>query len=214
MADAPPRVSTFRLVLVPAILTLGVTLLRLYGERQGWDPKFFSREAGGKLALVGISWLPFLFGIYFAAKLARAGQGPRSTGRAIGFAIVGIAIAVGGIIGIVKAKLPFEQTSLAVNGVALLGGIIAAMGWPRLGVVDFVYGLLARIPVVVVAWFAMNGHWDTHYEKGPPDVPVPPMPQQWIYFALLPQMTLWIGFTLMAGGLVGAIVQPLFRRKN
>ena len=47
--------SLVRLVRVPALITLGVTLLRLIGELQRWSPKLFNREAGGGGALVGIS---------------------------------------------------------------------------------------------------------------------------------------------------------------
>ncbi len=35
------------LVLVPALITLGVTVLRLVGELNNWAPALFSREAGG-----------------------------------------------------------------------------------------------------------------------------------------------------------------------
>src|SRR5262245_21680601 len=96
MDDATPRISTFRLIVVPAVLTLGVTILRLVGERQGWDPRFFSREAGGGNAIVGISWLPFLFGIWFAKELVNAGLGPASKGRALIHALIGLGLAVGG----------------------------------------------------------------------------------------------------------------------
>ena len=43
-----------QLILVPAVITLGVTLLRLVGELAGWSPALFNREAGGGGALVGI----------------------------------------------------------------------------------------------------------------------------------------------------------------
>jgi len=49
-------------ILIPAIITLGITLLRLAGELAHWSPRFFSPEAGGGFAIIGISWLPFLFG--------------------------------------------------------------------------------------------------------------------------------------------------------
>ncbi len=56
-----------RLILVPAIVTLAVTLLRLVGELQDWSPRLFSKEAGGGGALVGIAWL----GIVAAALAGR-----------------------------------------------------------------------------------------------------------------------------------------------
>ena len=54
------------LIAVPAAITLAITALRLTGEMLHWSPRFFSREAGGGLAVVGIAWLVPLFGIWFA----------------------------------------------------------------------------------------------------------------------------------------------------
>src|SRR2546427_2114984 len=82
------RPTTRDLVLAPAIVTLAVTVLRLVGELQQWSPRLFSRAGGGGAALVGISWLPLIFGVYFAARLARAGVWPQRVGRAIGFAFL------------------------------------------------------------------------------------------------------------------------------
>ena len=90
MSESTATLSIRRLIAVPALITLAVTLLRLVGELQRWSPKFFSREAGGAGAIVGIVWLVPIFGIYFALKLSRAGQGPTSRGRAIGFALAAV----------------------------------------------------------------------------------------------------------------------------
>ena len=68
------RPTTRDLVLVPAIVTLAVTVLRLVGELQQWSPRLFSRAGGGGAALVGISWLPLIFGVYFAARPKRFGR--------------------------------------------------------------------------------------------------------------------------------------------
>ena len=70
--------ATGKLILVPAVITLAVTLLRLVGELQGWSPALFSRAAGGG-RLVGISWLVPVFGAWFGWKLARAGSGPAAS---------------------------------------------------------------------------------------------------------------------------------------
>ena len=65
-----------QLILVPAVITFAVTLLRLVGELQGWSPRLFSKAAGGGGAIVGISWLVVIFGAWFGWKLAKAGQRP------------------------------------------------------------------------------------------------------------------------------------------
>ena len=69
---------------VPAVVTLAVTLLRLVGELQGWSPRFFSKEAGGGGALVGIAWLVPVFGAWFGWRLARSGERAGGLGRALG----------------------------------------------------------------------------------------------------------------------------------
>src|SRR3954471_2083198 len=86
------RPTTRELVLVPAILTLAVTALRLIGELQGWNQRLFNRAGGGGGALIGISWLPLFFGVYCAWRLVRAGEGPSSNGKALGMAVLGLLI--------------------------------------------------------------------------------------------------------------------------
>ena len=103
-----------RLILVPATITLAVTLLRLVGELQGWSPRFFSREAGGGGALVGIAWLVPVFGAWFGWKLAKAGQGPEAVGRALGLTLLGLALLP--VSGFLAAKLSVDQRSLAILG--------------------------------------------------------------------------------------------------
>ena len=52
-----------KLILVPAVITLAVTLLRLVGELQGWSPTLFNRgDKAWSPALVGIVWLVPVFG--------------------------------------------------------------------------------------------------------------------------------------------------------
>jgi len=60
---------TRRMVLGAALITLSVTLLRLFlelGKAPAW---LASREAGGGAALIGIAWLPLFFGPYFTHRL-------------------------------------------------------------------------------------------------------------------------------------------------
>jgi len=51
------EVSRARLIAVPALVTLAVTLLRLFGELQHWSPMLFRRDPGGLGAVVGMIWL-------------------------------------------------------------------------------------------------------------------------------------------------------------
>ena len=63
-------VSIKKLILVPALITLAVTLLRLTGELMHWSKALFNPAAGGGGALVGIAWLVPVFGIYGIAFVA------------------------------------------------------------------------------------------------------------------------------------------------
>ena len=162
-----------QLILVPAIITLAVTLLRLVGELQGWSPRLFSKEAGGGGSLVGISWLVPVFGAWFGWKLARSGERPGSLGRALGLTILALAILPAS--GFVAGRLGVEQrsmTTLAIFAVVSVAGLLVALlAWPALGRVLLAYGLAARIPVVLVMLVAILGNWGTHYDVPPPKSP-------------------------------------------
>ena len=89
-AASRPSLSIGKLIVVPAVITLAVTILRLVGELENWAPLFFNKHPGGGGALIGISWLPILFGPYFAWKLATVGEGPASTGKALSAIFAGV----------------------------------------------------------------------------------------------------------------------------
>src|SRR4030095_9791614 len=89
-----------RLVLVPSIISVCVTLLRLAGELGHWSERWFSTETGGCIPsgvmswVVGIRWLPIPFGAYFAVKLLRDGYGPAKLGRAMPYALLGLIVLI------------------------------------------------------------------------------------------------------------------------
>ena len=205
------RPTTRELVLVPAIITLAVTLLRLVGELQGWAPAFFSRQGGGGRAVVGIVWLVPVFGVYFAVKLGRAGLGPRSIGRAIGYSLLGLLLAPAS--GALASAAGVSQLQIigVVSLVFLAGGWVACQGWRELGRTLFAYALAARVPVVLVMLAAILGNWGTHYDAAPPDFPEMGPMAKWALIGLFPQLTLWIGFTLTVGMLFGSIAVAIVR---
>jgi hypothetical protein len=209
------RPTTRDLVLVPAIITLAVTVLRLVGELQQWSPRLFSRAGGGGAALVGISWLPLIFGAYFAARLARAGDGPERVGRAIAMAFLGLALVPASLFTAGRLLKVPQLGLIVVACIAfLVGGWVASRGWPALGRTLLVYGLAARIPVALLMLPAIIGKWGTHYDALPPNFPVMGPVATWAVIGLFPQMTLWIGWTLVAGGLTGSITAALMRGRR
>jgi hypothetical protein len=213
MQEPVGTLSIRRLIVVPAVITLAVTLLRLIGELQHWSPKFFSREAGGAGALVGIVWLVPIFGIYFAIRLNQAGHGPTSRGRAIGFALAGLLAGIVLSFAIFKLSLPIVATIVLANLASFLALWIAYRGWPELGKVEVIYGLAARIPVAIVMLVAMTANWGTHYELGPPGFPQMSLVSKWFVIGLLPQLSLWIAFTVIVGSLFGSLAL-LFQKRQ
>ena len=67
------EVNIKKLITIPALITLAVTLARLLAELGDLPAWLASKEPGGGAALIGITWLAPIFGIYFAAKLRAAG---------------------------------------------------------------------------------------------------------------------------------------------
>ncbi|HVR72075.1 MAG TPA: hypothetical protein VMT87_14625 [Vicinamibacteria bacterium] len=197
--------SLRRLVLVPALITLAVTLLRLTGELLRWSPSLFGREAGGGASIVGIVWLIFVFGIYFALRLARAGEEPAGLGRALGWPALAFILNSAVFVGAVSLlpSNPVAQLGLFTVG-SWVAIFVARRGWPEMWRVLLAYGVLARIPVLVIMFLSIFGGWDTHYAKPRPDFPAMGPWGLFFWTALLPQMGIWIYLTVVLGMLMGA----------
>jgi hypothetical protein len=214
MAETEAVRQDWSLVRVPAALTLAVTLVRLAGELLHWSPRLFSPAVGGGLALVGISWLAPLFGIYFGVKLARAGQGPTRVG--VGLGLVLLAIALLPVVGYAATRLGVppqgRRMLLLIAAASVPAAWIAKRAWPELGRTLLVYAFAARIPVAVLMLFAILGNWGTHYDVAPPSLPAMGPWAKWLWIGVLLQMTFWIAYTLATGALFGIVAGALARR--
>jgi hypothetical protein len=200
-----------QMILIPALITLAITLLRLVGELQRWSETYFNRTAGGGGALIGISWLIPVFGIYFAVKLARNGEGPSSVWKGVGFALLAVIVNTGVFLGARAIHLAPNLIFPLFALTCLVSTAIAYVGWPALGRTLLLYALAARIPVAIVMLLAIMGNWGTHYDVLPPDPafaamlgPLGPI-QRWVWIGLVPQLTIWIFLTVVGGLLVGTI---------
>jgi len=214
MSDTAP-VRTGRLILVPAVITLAVTLLRLVGELQGWSPRLFSREAGGGGALVGISWLVPVFGAWFGWRLARSGERVAGVGRALGVVVLALAAMPATGFALSRLGVPeFSPVTLVGYAVVSILALLAALrAWPALGRTLLAYALAARIPVALVMLVAILANWGTHYDVMPPNVPeMTPALYKWFMIGLLPQMTIWLWFTVVVGGLFGIVAGAIAGR--
>lgn len=212
-ASGPPLLS---LVLWPALLTLGVTLLRLVGELRGWSTDYFSRLPGGALAIVGIWWLPLVVGPYFGWRLARAGVRSPHPVQIVG--VPALALASGTLVGLLAGRLlnPSWTAYLVLWAfIALVAGGVAFAAWPAAGKPLLAYAAAARLPVVLVMALAIWRRWGTHYDAPPPGFPLIPPLSRWALTGLLPQATIWVAFTVavgMAGSAVGVYLASRRRR--
>ncbi len=208
-------VSITSLITIPALITLGITILRLVGELQHWPKPWFSTAAGGGGAIVGISWLPIMFGPYFAVKLAGGGDRPSSVGKAIGFAFLGLAVF---FLAVFWAQSTFSHPSI-LTLIAFLTMLVVAfiprIGWRSLGNTLLAYAFAARIPVLIVMYLAMRGDggegWGTHYDAVMPMFVHAPLAKKFLYEAFVPQMTMWIGWTVVVASLIGIIIVAVVR---
>lgn len=212
MHQKPPSISS--LVVVPAILTLVVTVVRLVGELKGWSPLLFGTPtADGANAIVGISWLIFVFGYWFGFRVQRSGAGVARPGKTLLLSLLPIAILFGGFAACEKLGLvsmptpeaPGEVKGLAwFLGVSAVAALTAMVIWFRIGVILLVYALLARLPVVVVTWFAIERGWETHHVKLPPEMTAPPADERFLWLAM-PQVTFWPVITIVFGTAMAAL---------
>ena len=219
MNGTDTKVSVGSLILVPAIIALAITILRLIGELQSWSPLLFNKAPGGGFALVGISWLPVIFGPYFAWKVAAAGEGPSSMGKAFGMVGLGIVVLV---LGSVLEFFGFTKGMVAVFALAgliqLASAFVARIGWRAFGNALVAYAFAARIPVLVVMYIAMSangGHgWGTHYDVAGPGFTVTSLAQKFFEESFIPQMGFWIGYTVIVGMLFGCAIVAIFGRRS
>jgi hypothetical protein len=203
----PSGPPLLRLILIPVALTLGVTLLRLAGELMEWSPLYFSRVAGGGLAVVGITWLVPILGFYFGYRLGRAGVSPSSVARAAGLPLAGLVLWPA--LGWLGSRLESASTATGLITVwaasSVAAAVLAVAAWPTLGRVLLVYAFAARLPVAGIMWPAIHRRWGTHYDAPPPGLPAMTPEVRWLWTGLVPQMTIWVAWTVAVGGLFGAL---------
>lgn len=204
-------VSFGRLILVPALITLAVTMVRLVGEIERWSETLFNRTMGG--SLIAITWLAPVVGIYFALRLVKSGSPPQSYLRAIKYVLLGVIVLV------VCAYIPsllgiqhgFYDRLIYGWSFFVLAALLTMRGWPELFKTLLAYAFAARIPVAIIMFFAMRGGWGTHYDAVPPSLPAMGFVAKYLWLGFFPQLTLWVAFTILAGMLFGTIVAGIAR---
>jgi hypothetical protein len=96
-----------------------------------------------------------------------------------------------------------------------VGAWIPFLGWKTLAKVLLAYAYAARIPVVILMYFAIRGNWHTHYDAAPPGFPQDlSFWMKYFQLAVVPQMVMWIAFTTIMGSLFGGFAIGLARRNK
>jgi hypothetical protein len=211
---APRGLRPLALLRWPALLTLGVTLLRFAGEVLRWSPEYFSRVPGGGMSPLGITWLPPLVGFHLGWRLERAGV--RSPSPAVAFGAPAGALVAGGLVAALGGRLLRTSWTSnfalwAVVSVAVAAAVLVA--WPALGRLLLAYAWAARVPVVLVMAGAIWKNLGTHYDIVPPGFPAMPPLRRWLVIAVLPQVTIWVAWTMATGAIGGALGWWTARRR-
>jgi hypothetical protein len=161
--EQPNKLDYGKLILIPALITLGITLLRLGGEFMDLPSWLASKKAGGPGALIGISWLPPILGVYFARKLMGA-----------------------------SGKL-----------------------WWNLFKTLVLYGLAARIPVIIIMGLAIYGNWGTHYDTFPPgSLSVATTAAKFWKGGVMIQLIWWVLIWTVGSGMLTGLISSLFRSRR
>lgn len=207
------------LIFMPALITLGITLVRLAGERLHGPRFLFNSDPGGLWSIVGIIWLAPIFGIHFALKLAARGQGPKSVGRAVGFTLLGVAEVIAfSLLGeLFHLQQHFPGGLLYLCAVVAVAALGTLRGWPALFRTLVAYAYAARVPVAVVMFFAFWRDWGTHYDAVPPDLPDNlSLLAKCVWLGFVSQLVFWVGITVLAGMVFGSLaagIAHVARRK-
>jgi hypothetical protein len=209
---------TLRLIRGPFLISIAVTLLRLGGELAHASDRWFSRATGGILpsgvgVVVGISWLPVLFGPYFLRGLRRE-VGPAPSERILLLALAGVASdLLASRFVLPHLPLSFPPILLAVWACMAAAAALQAAGWPPLFRTLLLYGLASRSVVALVMLLAMVGHWGTHYDYfGMPAPFQMPLVPRFLWLAFFPQLIFWVGHTVILGSLAAGLYGVLTPR--
>ncbi len=219
MVGAPiPCSVLWRMILFPGLISLAVTLLRLAGELGSWSERWFSKETAGTVPsglswIVGITWLALPLGAYFGLRLHAMGRPPRSLLKAGMLAALGILVAYG--FRFFVPDVGFPRLLIFIWLYMALAAAAQYFGWPDLFRVLLLYGYAARIPVVVVMFLAMLNNWGTHYDYvGMPAQFSMDFVPRFLWLAFFPQLTFWVGYTIVIGTLGGVVAVAIMRRRS
>lgn len=214
MSDKKKR-GLFGAILIAGSITLLVSLLRLFGEYMTWSSAWFNPDAGGPLSIIGIAWLPIVFGFWFGRGLAASGKAPRKPGLALLLCLVGFALLLGGLmfIGSQYKGDELKQMFRYIWIGAPCLTVLALLAWPSAFGANLFYAVLARAPVVAIQYIAIARNMGTHYEKVAPELGQMSADDR-AFGLMMAQVTVWVPYTILLGGMFAALGAMTVKKKG
>ena len=111
-----------------------------------------------------------------------------------------------------NAAFPWFLVVLALVGI--LAMLVCRAGWPSLFRLTFTYGLLARVPIVILTYILCFEAAGTHYEKVAPMAPTDLTTLARATWLSVAQIGVWVPLTVLFGGLAGALTAFIIPRKQ
>jgi len=198
-----------RIVVVPSLIAIAVTLVRLTGELEHWPRPLVNPDVCGK-AILGITWLVPVFSVYFAMKLWRS-RPPRRLNVAIVLAVAGLLLKLIGTY-VMERQGPYLPRISLNFAMSFAGLLLQFLAWPELSKILLAYGYLSRIPVAIVQFLAMRGAWGTHYDALDPSFPRIGFWPTYLRVAFVPNIFFMEAYTVIVGVLIGCVACALLRR--
>jgi len=203
--------STARLIAIPALASICVTALRLVGELLHWPKPLVNSDVCGK-AILGVVWLVPIFGIYFAVKLFHAGHGPQRFARPMVLAVSALGFKLAGTFLMESQRMTYGRRLSTNFIVTVIGLVLSTMAWPTLSKALLFYGYLSRIPIAIVQYLAVRGHWGTHYDALDPGFPPIGFWPTFLRVSFVPNIFFMEVYTVIVGALVGIVAVAVLER--
>ena len=205
-----PRVLP--LIVLAGAATLAVTAMRVVGERNHWDERWFDPSPGSPMCPFGIVWLVPLFGFLFGRRFAQLAAPPPFVKRFFVpmFALLALVL----VVVWVGSRADRDQQLATAQYLWVGGPALASLGlfaWPRVFLANLTYGALARAPVVVVQYLDIENAWQTHYGRLPAVFDGVSADERFALLAMA-QACGWLPFTVLLGGGAAALGAATIRR--
>jgi hypothetical protein len=111
-----------------------------------------------------------------------------------------------------ESQLSYPQRFSLNFVLSLIGLVLLFVAWPALFKALLAYGYAARIPVALVQFLAMRGHWGTHYDTLDPGFPPIGFWPMYLKVSFVPNVFFMEAYTVIVGAFFAIIMLAMVRR--